>query len=156
MKNCARRVVLFSLMAVIVICLVHDAAGGQGSSSESNAAAKQEQAVRDFITAFNERALDHMAAAIEDEFQWLSVNGAQIAIEAEGKAELRKSMKSYFASCPSCRSSLVWTKSAGNLVTALERATWAGKDGTMSQMSLSVYEFGETGIRRVYYFPAER
>jgi hypothetical protein len=37
----------------------------------------------------------------------------------------------------------------------MERASWSGKNRAKSQRSLSVYEFRNGKILRVYYFPAE-
>lgn len=116
---------------------------------------EQEKQVRDFIAAFNERNLDGMLEATDEGIQWLSVDGAKIAVETEGKKALRESMEKYFRSCPSCQSSLVWVQSAGGRVTALERASWRAKSGARAQSSLSVYEFRNGKILRVYYFPVE-
>lgn len=93
---------------------------------------------------------------MDEKVQWLSVEGKRVSVEAEGTAALKASMASYFKSCPTCRSSLEWVQSAGSRVTALERASWVGARGPASQTSLSVYEFSDRGIARVYYFPAER
>jgi hypothetical protein len=66
-------------------------------------------------------------------------------------------MESYFKSCPSCRSELVWLQIAGSRVTALEKASFTNKAGVAtSQSGLSVYEFRNGKILRVYYFPADR
>jgi len=41
-------------------------------------------------------------------------------------------------------------------VAALEKASWQGKSGPNSQSSLSVYEFRNGLIARVYYYLAEK
>jgi len=115
----------------------------------------QETRVREFVAAFNARNIDAMLEAADENVQWLSVDGAKVTIETEGKKALRQSMESYFRSCPSCKSNLEWIQSAGSRITALERASWTGKSGLKSQKSLSVYEFREGKIFRVYYFPAD-
>jgi len=46
-------------------------------------------------------------------------------------------------------------QAAGSRVTALERATLGGGGAQRAQLSLSVYEFKDGRIARVYYFPAE-
>ena len=38
----------------------------------------------------------------------------------------------------------------------MERSTWQGKPGKKSQASLSVYEFRNGLITRVYYYPVEK
>jgi hypothetical protein len=116
-----------------------------------------EQQVRGFVEAFNSRNIDGMLALAADNIQWLSVDGPKVTLETEGKDPLRSSMAKYFQQCPTCKSDLLWLKTAGSRVTAHERATWTNKAGaTVSQSSLSVYELKDGRIVRVYYFPVER
>jgi len=117
--------------------------------------AEQEKQVREFVEAFNARNIDAMLGVVDESVQWLSVDGAKVTIETEGKAALREVMGRYFRGCPTCKSSLEWVQSAGSRVTAMELASWSGKSGAKSQRSLSVYEFRNGKILRVYYFPAE-
>ena len=126
-----------------------------GLSAVQASANDQEKQVRAFIEAFNTRNLDKMVEAVDDGIQWLSVDGAKISVETEGKKALRESMEKYFKSCPSCQSSLEWVQVAGSRVTAKEKASWTSKSGPKEQSSLSVYEFQGGKIIRVYYFPAE-
>ena len=114
-----------------------------------------EKQVRDFVAAFNSRDLAKMLEFTDDNIQWLSVNGAKISIETEGKAALKASMEKYFDGCPSCKSSLESVQTVGSRVTAKETASWTGKNGPREQSSLSVYEFQNNKIIRVYYFPVE-
>lgn len=114
-----------------------------------------EARVREFVAAFNDRNLEALLGAVDENIQWLNITGAKVTIETEGKNALRKSLEGYFRRCPSCKSSLEWVRKSGGRVTAMERATWAGKSGLKSQSSLSVYEFHNGKILRVYYFPAE-
>ena len=145
---------VLTLWSVIMVTALGVAAAPE--SFQSRARPDRESQVRDFVTAFNERDLESMLSKASENIQWLNVDGAKIKVETDGKAALRKSLEAYFRQCPSCRSSLEWVQSAGNRVTALERASWTGKSGPMSQKSLSVYEFNQEGIVRVFYFPAER
>lgn len=117
---------------------------------------EQEKRVRAFVAAFNARDTDAMLALVDENIQWLNVDGPKVTIETEGKVALGQSMARYFKSCPSCKSSLVWVQIAGSRITAMERATWSAKSGAKSQSGLSVYEFNGDKILRVYYFPAER
>ena len=120
-----------------------------------NSSVGKEKRVREFVTSFNTRNIDEMLGLVDENVQWLSINGAKITIETEGKGALRESMGRYFKSCPSCKSTLEWIQIAGSRVTAMERATWSGKTGAKSQSGLSVYEFNGDKILRVYYFPAD-
>ena len=110
-----------------------------------------------FVEAFNRRNIDGMLAVAADNIQWLTVDGAKVTLETQGKDALRSSMAKYFQQCPTCKSDLPWLKTAGSRVTAHERASWTNRAGTaVSQSGLSVYEFKDGRIFRVYYFPAER
>jgi hypothetical protein len=125
-------------------------------ASLAQTAPTPEERVRAFVTAFNARDVEGMLANATDGIEWASVDGAKVSIESAGKEALRESMTSYFASCPSCRSTLEWVSATGTRVAAFERASWTAKDGSAkSQASLSVYEFADGRIARVYYFPAE-
>ncbi len=117
--------------------------------------AAHEKLVRDFVAAFNARELEPMMTMASDNVQWLSVNSSKLSVEADGKAALRQTMERYFQSCPTCKSTLDWVQTAGSRVTAMEVASWSARTGKRAQRSLSVYEFSEGKILRVYYFPAE-
>lgn len=119
--------------------------------------ASPEQQVRAFVAAFNARDLDALLAGADEGIEWLSIDGAKISVETQGREALRQSLSNYFQSCASCRSTLEWTRTAGSRVSAFERAEWTGSDGTpKSQSSLSVYELRQGKIARVYYFPLEK
>jgi len=125
------------------------------ASRQSNSGSEQEKRVREFVEAFNARKIDAMLELTAENIQWLHIDGTKVSIETEGKAALRQSMERYFSSCSSCRSSLEWVQIAGSRVTAMERASWSGRSGPKSQRSLSVYEFRDGKIQRVYYFPVD-
>ncbi len=135
-----------ALVAVVTVSL---------ETAKTQAQAEHETRVREFVAAFNSRNIDAMLGAVDENVQWLSVNEAKVTIETEGKNALGESMERYFRSCPSCKSSLEWLQKSGSRVTAMERASWSGKIGLKSQASLSVYEFRNGKILRVYYFPAD-
>jgi ketosteroid isomerase-like protein len=115
----------------------------------------QRTLVRKFVAAFNKRDIEAMLSLAHIDIEWLSIDGTRISIETQGRNALGDSMRKYFASCPSCRSRLTEVRSSAQRVSAVEVASWRGKAGTRSQRSLSVYEFEQGRIRRVYYFPAE-
>ena len=125
-------------------------------SGKANIQAEHERLVREFVAAFNSRNIEGMLGVVDDNIQWLSINAANVTIETEGKKALRESMERYYRGCPSCKSSLEWVQKSGSRLTAMERATWQGKSGGLkSQAGLSVYEFRNGKILRVYYFPAD-
>lgn len=127
----------------------------QEEAVSANSGADQAIQIREFVEAFNKRDIDAMLELVDENIQWLNVDGEQIKVETEGKTALREGMSRYFRNCPSCKSSLGWVQNAGSRVVALERATWSVKNEMKSQSSLSVYEFRNGKIHRVYYFPAE-
>ena len=115
-----------------------------------------EQRVRDYVSAFNEREIDTMLGMVSDDIQWLTVTGDKIVVETQGKPQLRESMAAYFKSTPSAKSELQWVQVTASRVAALERAAWQSKSGPKSQASLCVYEFRDALISRVYYYPVEK
>jgi hypothetical protein len=114
-----------------------------------------EQRVRDYVSAFNNREIDTMVSMVSDDIQWLNVVGDTIAVETQGKPKLRESLAAYFKSTPSAKSELQWVQATASRVAALERAAWQSKSGPKSQASLCVYEFRDGLISRVYYYPVE-
>jgi hypothetical protein len=146
------KVTLHLGLVVLAMAVVSLAVPG---SRHTTAGGEQEKLVREFVEAFNARKIDVMLEMVTEDIQWMMINGSKISIETEGKAPLRESMVRYFSSCSSCKSSLEWIQIAGSRVTAMERASWSGKSGPKAQRSLSVYEFRDGKIQRVYYFPAE-
>ena len=139
-------------LVFLAMTLVAPASPGFRQASSGD---EPENRVREFVEAFNARKIDLMIEMTAEKIQWMIIDGAKVTIETDGRAALRASMERYFRSCPSCKSSLEWVQTAGSRVTAMERATWSGKEGVKSQRSLSVYEFQDGKILRVYYFPAE-
>jgi hypothetical protein len=114
------------------------------------------RAVEAFVAAFNARDVDAMLALATDDIAWLSIDGTAVSVETSGKAALAESLRKYFASCPTCRSEVVIGAQTTARVAAVETATWTAASGPRSQRSLSIYEFVEGRIRRVFYYPAER
>ncbi|MCU7376410.1 nuclear transport factor 2 family protein [Paucibacter sp. O1-1] len=108
------------------------------------------------MTAFNQHDSNAMAKFVADDIEWLSIADEQLIAEARGKQNLIDSMNAYFTSCPTCRSVLSDVFSTTNRVSAVEVASWQGQDGLKSQRAISVYEFSEGLINRVYYFPARK
>lgn len=93
---------------------------------------------------------------VADDIEWVSITGMELTVETRGKENLKESMDSYFKSCPTCRSELTDIASTGTRVSAVEIASWQDNNGTNSQRAISVYEFLNGKIIRVYYFPADK
>lgn len=125
------------------------------SAQTEPTATDREALVRKFVEAFNRQDPDAMMAMMAPNIQWLSVDGEKISSEGSSRDAIGASMKKYFKSCPTCRSSLAGVVATPNRLTAVEIAQW--KKGTVDkeQRSISVYEFSGAMISRVYYFPAE-
>lgn len=150
-RKSARWIVMAACCLALALGSAHSATW-QSAADSDNA---REKLVRAFVAAFNKHQVDKMLELVDEQVQWLSVNGSKITIETEGRQALRASMEKYFRSCPSCQSSLEWLQVAGSRVTAKEKASWQSKGTTKAQSSLSVYEFQRGKILRVYYFPVE-
>lgn len=144
------------LTAGIVIAAAIIITASAVSAQTNNAKSDREKQVRAFVAAFNSHDIERMLAVAEDDVQWLNVNESKVSASASGKKDLRQSMERYFSGCPSCKSSLEWVKETGERVVAFELASWKDKNGKPKSLrSLSVYEFRNSKIFRVYYFPDE-
>lgn len=111
--------------------------------------------VEDFVAAFNAQDSNAMARLVTDDVQWLSVNGDSVAVETAGRDALVAAMGSNFASCASCRSTVLEVQVLGSRVSVIEQASWQVDDELRSQSSIAVYEFAEGRIARVYYFASD-
>lgn len=112
--------------------------------------------VEQFIAAYNAHDVEAMLALVHPTVQWLSVDGAAVAVEADGAETLGEAMSGYFAALPSSRSTAEAIMEAGHFVSVWERAQWESNGETRTQRSLAVYEVEEGKIRRVWYYPAQR
>lgn len=108
-----------------------------------------------FVRAFNAQDAGAMARLVTEDIQWLSIDGANVTVEVEGRDALVTAMTGYFQSCPSCRSSVPQRMATGSRVSTIEVAQWDSKSGPASQRAIAVYELEDGLIRRVYYFPSE-
>lgn len=123
------------------------------------ASAGNAEVVQEFVAAFNAQDVERMLAVAHEEIEWFyvannGVEGSSIHRETSGKAELRKAMTEYFASCPSCRSTVEIGNVHGDYLSAVETAYWTVDGSERSQSSLVVYQFEDGKIRRAWYFPA--
>jgi hypothetical protein len=143
-----------ALAAIALAAATSTAAGAQAQAQASPA--DSTGIVRQFVDAFNARELDALLALAHPEVEWLSVSGSEIAVETRGREALGESLRGYFASCPSCRSTVEVYQVVGPYVSALEHAEWEKEGARLRQSSLSVYEIVDGLVRRVWYYPAVR
>ena len=137
-----------------LLALVLTVCAGLVSGAPSGAAESREL-ITSYVDHFNSRDLDALLALAHEDVEWLSVNGAEVTVETRGKEALRASLTSYFASCPSCRSTVEVHQSVGRYVSTVEHAEWKTRAGeTKRQSSLAVYEIADGLVRRVWYYPA--
>ncbi len=132
----------------ILLTFAAPAFGRLQKESES----EQEKQVRRLVAAFNDRDISRMHELLDEDVKWLTISGEKITVETTGKKALGERMVAYFRNCNDCKSSLDWVQTKGNRVLAMERASWRSKTALKSHASLSVYEFRNQKILRVYYF----
>jgi ketosteroid isomerase-like protein len=114
-------------------------------------------AVREFVAASNRQDVDAMLAATVEDFRWVQVVGEQATTEVQGHNDLRSWLEAYFASTPGAHAEIGPVQVHGAFASAIETASWTGKDGARkAQSATSVYEFAPDGrIRYVWYFNAQ-
>lgn len=122
------------------------------------AASSETEVVQEFVAAFNAQDVERMLAVAHEDIEWFylesgGVEGGSIHRETSGKAELRKAMTDYFASCPSCRSSIEIGNVHGAYLSVLETASWRVEGEERSQSSLAVYRIEDGKVRSVWYYP---
>jgi len=137
------------LVLVLLLILVPDVQSNEQMPVNVNTVEK-------FVAAFNAQDSHAMASLVADDIEWLSIVSNEVIVEARGKSNLIESMDTYFKSCSTCRSELSEMVSTTSRVSAVEVASWQEKSGIRSQRAISVYEFSDGLIIRVYYFPAEK
>ena len=125
-------------------------------AQEPEQAEANEKIVRDYLRAFNERDVARMAGMVTEDVQWISINGDKLTVDADRREALVASMRGYFKSPYAATSTLEWIQTTPSRASAFEKATWTAGESTRSQRSLSIYEFRDGLIARVYYHPAEK
>ena len=110
--------------------------------------------VKQFVSAFNDKDIDAMLALVDPNMKWMSISGDKVATETNSQDALKTAMQGYFKSMPSARSEIRHSHASGSFVYSLEEAFWAAKGETKSQCSMAVYEFSESKIKHVWYFPS--
>ncbi|MFY0529837.1 nuclear transport factor 2 family protein [Archangium gephyra] len=110
--------------------------------------------VRALVEAFNRHDPERMAALVHEDFEYLSVDGSKVSVDAVGREALKQSMAGYFASVRDVESVIEHTTITGSYVAFRERVSWTGKSGRRSQAALGVYEVRDGLVKRVWYYPA--
>lgn len=109
-----------------------------------------------YVDAYNARDVDGMAALMHPDIQWLSVEGDEMVVFADGKADLIDQMTAYVGSPQATTSTLHREIINGDYLAVKETASWPKQDGTTGvQSAIAVYELSDGLIRRVWYFPAQ-
>lgn len=159
------RRVFISICFAAVLCTLLAGCSPQGSTSggsdSSGTASRSPQAVANierlkaYNAAFNRHDVDAMMSMVSQDIEWLSVNGAAMAVEAQGAAALRESMIRYFAlpNVENPQSSHGPYVVDGPFIAVQETATWGPEGERSSQSSLAVYEIETDKVRRVWYYP---
>lgn len=136
---------------------VAEVASVEAASAAKFLAMTPQERVRRFVAATNTHDVDYMVSAVNADFRWLQVEGAQVVTEVVGAEQLRSWLDGYFQSTPSARSAvgeMVWD---GGFLTAIETASWDDANGQRQrQRATSIYRFDDDGrIEAVWYFPAQ-
>lgn len=149
------------LLCWVVVVLFMACAPRAARGPELPAGASREEArdaalgvVRALMDAFNRHDPERMASLVREDFEYLSVNGAAVSVDAKGRAALKQSMVDYFASVRDVESVIEHVTVTGPYVAIRERVSWTAKSGRRSQASLGVYEVRDGLVQRVWYFPA--
>ncbi|MCB1045523.1 MAG: nuclear transport factor 2 family protein [Acidobacteria bacterium] len=108
------------------------------------------------VDAFNRQDIVGMMAQVHPDIVWCHVDGAVLAVEAQGREQLEASMIAYFEGYGQVRSELSQVCDYGSYVTALEKVSWVREGAKRTQSALSVYHFKDGLIQSVWYFPAEK
>ncbi|MEM1144418.1 MAG: nuclear transport factor 2 family protein [Pseudomonadota bacterium] len=142
-------------MRLVMFLLSLSVLGQANALAQEAAPDSKIELIQQFLAAFNAQNSKKMGELVTPDVKWLSVANGVAATDVEGRPTLVKAMDDYFVSCPSCRSIISDMMPSRDRVSAIEVATWQTRDGPKSQQSLAIYEFSNSLISAVYYFPAE-
>lgn len=123
-------------------------------STQSLPAPRDYATISSYIAAYNERDVQAMSALMHPDVQWLSIEGHEVQVVANGKADLVSQMRAHLSSPSVTSSTLEGAVANGPYLAVREIARWRREDGSMAeQSSMVVYEIRGGLIRRVWYFP---
>ncbi len=107
------------------------------------------------VDAFNEGDVAGMSKMQHPDIEWLNIDGANVSLQASGRAALAKNMEDYFKSSTRIKGTLSNWNLNGDYVSVTETVRWKSVDGdAKSQSALTVYQLEDNLIRRVWYFPS--
>lgn len=145
-----------TLVGLLVLsCVACTNAMADANTSVDPATPRLESLTARFISAFSRGSVEVMLEQVSEDVELVSLVEAVASVDVSGKTALRNFLVRYFGRVSDARSELEWTQVSGSRVVALERVTWTSTTGRLSRRSLSVYEYKDGKIRRVWYFPAE-
>lgn len=107
------------------------------------------------VDAFNEGDVAGMSKMQHPDIEWLNISGANISMQASGRAALAKNMEDYFKSSTRVKGTLSNWNLNGDYVSVTETVRWKTTAGeAKSQSALTVYQLEDNLIRRVWYYPS--
>ena len=80
--------------------------------------------IEDYVQAYNDRDVDQMAVLMHPDIQWLSVEGEDLVVFADGKTDLVQQMSDYLASPQVTTSTLSSAAKNGAFISVVETARW--------------------------------
>lgn len=139
----------FALVASIVVQT------GCTTTNAGIAASPSFGTVDAYVAAYNARDLEAMLSLMHEEVQWLSVEGSEVAVFADGKDDLSSQMAQYFASPMATISRIEGGVRDGRFIAVREVASWTDSAGEpRSQSAMAIYEIDGGLVRRVWYYPS--
>lgn len=118
---------------------------------------KAHPVITTYSNAYNAKDLAAMKSLMHPDIEWISVNGNEIEVAISGKKALSEAIKSFFEDPNMARGTHKGWSLNGDHVAVTETAHWTDKNGqARMQSALTVYQFENNLIRRVYYYPARQ
>ena len=112
--------------------------------------------IQAYTDAYNQNDLDGMAVMMADDIRWLSVEGTDMPIYANGKVDLVAQMTDYFSRPRLSQSTLSGWGYSGMFTSVVETVGRTNDDGDfLSQSSIAIYQIEDGLIHTVWYFPAQ-
>lgn len=150
----------FGIKILVAICAVALAACSDKLSLPEGVAkitpiSSQEKIAQKFIEAFSANDADAMASYCGDDFKWGYVREGGIELAGQGREDLVKQMKTYFAANLGVRSDIENVFVNGDFVALSERVFWSENGAEKTASSLAVYHIEDNAINSVWYYPAQ-
>ncbi len=111
--------------------------------------------LENYLKAYNAHDIEGVLSHLSEDFRWYSVNGGDVALEAEGRSAVRDGLTGYFKSLPTARSEISDVIVNGDYLTVRETAFWTVDGDARQQSSIAVYLISNGKIRVVWYYPSQ-